>query len=436
MSHQPVIDGFEFASAGAAQQGVWPLSGFARLRELLASDGGEVGYALQGTRDVRGRPSLRVSVSGTLQLRCQRCLEPMPFKVQAEELLVLAATQAEIDAEPADASAPDRVVAGKEMAVRVLLEYQARLPDVDMVLVGLRDALEAELAAHGAAAGPRLRVHHASEVVAMDEPPMQALRYKKDSSMRVTVNLVKSGEAHACVSAGNTGALMAISRFVLKTLPGIDRPAIASVLPNMRRTNTYVLDLGANVDCTPENLLQFGIMGAMLVAAVEHKERPSVGLLNIGVEDITGNETVKHAADLLRCSGLNFAGNVEGDDIYRGGVDVVVCDGFVGNVALKASEGVLQMMASALSEEFSRNPFTRLAALAALPVIRAFRRRMDHRRYNGASLLGLRGIVIKSHGAADVFAFGQALERAVDEVRNSVPQRITARMAQLQVPAA
>jgi glycerol-3-phosphate acyltransferase PlsX len=204
----------------------------------------------------------------------------------------------------------------------------------------------------------------------------------------------------------------------------------------MRRTNTYVLDLGANVDCTPENLLQFGIMGAMLVAAVEHKERPSVGLLNIGIEDIKGNETVKQAADLLRGSGLNFAGNVEGDDIYKGGVDVVVCDGFVGNVALKASEGVLQMMASALREEFSRNPFTRLAALAALPVIRAFRHRMDHRRYNGASLLGLRGIVIKSHGSADVFAFGQALERAAQEVRNSVPQRIAARMAQMQVPAA
>jgi len=304
------------------------------------------------------------------------------------------------------------------------------------VLVGLRDALEAELAARGAAAGPRLRVHHASEVVAMDEPPVQALRYKKDSSMRVAVNLVKSGEAHACVSAGNTGALMAISRFVLRTLAGIDRPAIASVLPNMRRTNTYVLDLGANVDCTPENLLQFGIMGAMLVSAVEHKERPSVGLLNIGVEDIKGNETVKQAADLLRSSGLNFVGNVEGDDIYKGCVDVVVCDGFVGNVALKASEGVLQMMASALREEFSRDPFTRLAALVALPVIRAFRRRMDHRRYNGASLLGLRGIVIKSHGSADVFAFGQALERAAEEVRNSVPQRIAARMAQLQVAAA
>ncbi len=320
---------------------------------------------------------------------------------------------------------------GPHVTVPAALEFQARQPDVDLVLVGLRDAIEAELAARRAAAGPRLRVHHADEVVTMDEPPAQALRYKKDSSMRVAVNLVKNGEAHACVSAGNTGALMAISRFVLKTLPGIDRPAIASVLPNMRRTNTYVLDLGANVDCTAEHLLQFGIMGAMLVAAVEHKERPSDGLLNIGVEDIKGNEAVKQAAALLSESGLNFTGNVEGNDIYKGTVDVVVCDGFVGNVALKASEGVAAMLTTTMREEFSRSPFTKLAALVAMPVLRAFRDRLDHRRYNGASLLGLRGIVIKSHGSADVFAFGQALERAVDEVRNNVPQRIAARMGRL-----
>jgi glycerol-3-phosphate acyltransferase PlsX len=224
---------------------------------------------------------------------------------------------------------------------------------------------------------------------------------------------------------------MAISRFVLKTLPGIDRPAIATVLPNMRRTSTYVLDLGANVDCSAEHLLQFAIMGAMLVAAVEHKERPTVGLLNIGAEDIKGNEAVKLAATLLRESGLNFQGNVEGDDIYKGTVDVVVCDGFVGNVALKSSEGVAQMMSTVMREEFARNLFTRLAAVIAMPVIRAFRHRLDHRRYNGASLLGLRGIVIKSHGSADVFAFGQAIERAVEEVRNSVPERIEKRMAQL-----
>ena len=316
---------------------------------------------------------------------------------------------------------------GPHVTVPAALEFQARLPDVEVVLVGFRDAIEAHLPDKN----PRVRVHAASEVVAMDEPPAQALRAKKDSSMRVAIDLVKNGEAHACVSAGNTGALMAISRFVLKTLPGIDRPAIATVLPNVRRASTYVLDLGANVDCTAGHLLQFGIMGAMLVAALEHKERPSVGLLNVGVEDIKGNEAVKQAAALLRDSGLNFAGNVEGDDIYKGTVDVVVCDGFVGNVALKASEGVAQMMNATMREEFSRNLFTRLAALVALPVLRAFRSRLDPRRYNGASLLGLRGIVIKSHGSADAYAFRQALERAVEEVRNNVPQRIEARMSRL-----
>jgi phosphate acyltransferase len=320
---------------------------------------------------------------------------------------------------------------GPQVTVRAALEFQARLPDVDIVLVGLREAIDAELAARGTVPGARLRVHAAREVVTMDEPPVQALRYKKDSSMRVAVNLVKSGEAHACVSAGNTGALMAISRFVLKTLPGIDRPAIATVLPNMRGGYTYVLDLGANVDCTAEQLMQFGVMGAMLVGAVEHKERPSVGLLNIGVEDIKGNETVKHAAELLRDSGLNFSGNVEGDDIYKGTTDVVVCDGFVGNVLLKASEGVAMMIVAFLRQEFTRNPWRMLVAWLAKPVRNALRARMDPGRYNGASLLGLRGIVIKSHGSADVYAFGQALERAVDEVRNNVPQRIAARMAEM-----
>jgi glycerol-3-phosphate acyltransferase PlsX len=321
---------------------------------------------------------------------------------------------------------------GPHVTVPAALEFQASAPDVGLVLVGMSEAIEQELKARGAAAGPRLRVHPASEVVAMDEFPVQALRYKKDSSMRVAVNLVKSGEAHACVSAGNTGALMAISRFVLKTLPRIDRPAIATVLPNMKGGFTYVLDLGANVDCTAEQLMQFGIMGAMLVAAVEHKDRPSVGLLNIGVEDIKGNETVKMAGDLLKSSGLNFYGNVEGDDIYKGTTDVVVCDGFVGNSVLKASEGVAKMLFGFLKKEFTANPYRMLVAWMAKPVFNALKARMDPGRYNGASLLGLRGIVIKSHGSADVYAFGQAMHRAVEEVRNEVPQRIERQMATLQ----
>jgi len=263
---------------------------------------------------------------------------------------------------------------GPHVTVAAALDFLTQASGVDVILVGVPDALQTELKARGAAAGPRLRVHPASEVVGMDEPPAQAMRYKKDSSMRVAINLVKSGEAHAAVSAGNTGALMAISRFVLKTIQGIDRPAIATVLPNMKGGYTYVLDLGANVDCTPEQLMQFGVMGAMLVAAVEHKERPSVGLLNIGIEDIKGNETVKRAAELLRTSGLNFHGNVEGDDIYKGTTDVVVCDGFVGNALLKASEGVAKMITGFLREEFKRNPWNMLAALAATPVINALPR--------------------------------------------------------------
>ncbi|HZS65650.1 MAG TPA: phosphate acyltransferase PlsX [Burkholderiales bacterium] len=325
---------------------------------------------------------------------------------------------------------------GPHVTVPAALEFQARVPDADIVLVGVPEAIEAELRAHRAAAGARLRVQPASEIVGMDESPALALRYKKDSSMRVAINLVKNGEAHACISAGNTGALMAISRFVLKTIPGIDRPAIATVLPNMKVQFTYVLDLGANVDCTPEQLMQFGVMGAMLVTAVEHRERPTVGLLNIGVEDIKGNETVKRAAELLRASGLNFYGNVEGDDIYKGTTDVVVCDGFVGNALLKASEGVARMIVGYLRDEFKRTAWNKLSALVATPVIRALRVRMDPAKYNGASLLGLRGIVIKSHGAADRRAFGYALERALDEVRNNVPQRIAERMAALVAPAA
>lgn len=308
-------------------------------------------------------------------------------------------------------------------------------PDLSIVLVGLSDAIGAALQAAGRSEGDRLRVLHAPEVVAMDEPPANALRNKKKSSMRVAINLVKSGEANACVSAGNTGALMATSRFVLKTLPGIERPAICGVLPSVNG-RTYMLDLGANVDCTPVQLLQFGIMGASLVGALDHVDSPSVGLLNIGVEDIKGNDTVKQAAELMRVSGLNFYGNVEGDDIYKGTVDVVVCDGFVGNVALKTSEGLAQMLGIVLRREVNRNLLTRLAGLCSLPVMRAFKRTVDHRRYNGASLLGLQGVVVKSHGSADAFSFGFAIGRAVEEVRMGLAGRISERVNLLQRGAA
>jgi len=324
---------------------------------------------------------------------------------------------------------------GPHVTVPAALAYLRRDPDINIILVGLRDAIEAELRVRKASVGSRLRIQHAGEVITMDDPPAAALRSKKDSSMRVAIDLVKSGAAHACISAGNTGALMAISRFVLKMLPGIERPAIATVLPTLKG-HTHVLDLGANVDCSAAHLLQFAIMGAMLVSAVEHKDAPTVGLLNIGEEDIKGNEVVKQAAELLRNSNLNFYGNVEGDDIYKGTTDVVVCDGFVGNVALKTSEGLAQMIGTFLREEFKRNLFARFAGLVALPVLKAFKNRVDHRRYNGASLLGLRGIVIKSHGSADQFAFEHAIERAVAEVRNGVLRRISEQMAVLQEGAA
>jgi len=320
---------------------------------------------------------------------------------------------------------------GPHVTVPAALNFLKSNSDVDVVLVGLRDAIEAELKARGSRSSPRLRVHHASEVVLMDESPALALRNKKDSSIRVAVELVKNGEAHACVSAGNTGALMAVSRFVLKMLPGIDRPAIIAALPSMRGS-TYVLDLGANVDCGPEHLLQFAIMGATLVAAVEHKDRPSVGLLNIGEEDIKGNEVVKKAAELLRESEVNFIGNIEGGGIYKGEADVVVCDGFVGNVMLKASEGMVQMVRSFIRQEFMRSVIARLAGVIVMPAIYAFRKRLDPRRFNGATLLGLKGIVVKSHGSADVFGFERAIERAMEEVRNEVLHRLMRRFGQAE----
>jgi len=319
---------------------------------------------------------------------------------------------------------------GPEVTVPSAVNFLHRNPRTNIVLVGLLDAMEAELSTLNVAPNSRLRLHAASEVVNMDDSPLLALRSKKDSSMRIAINLVKNGTAQACVSAGNTGALIATSRFVLKTLPGIDRPALAVELPTING-HTYILDLGANVDCSPEHLLQFGVMGATLVSSIESKDRPSIGLLNIGKEAIKGNETVKQAAELLRASGLNFYGNIEGDDVYKGTTDVVVCDGFVGNVALKTSEGLAQMGGTYLREEFGRNLLTKLAGLIALPVIKSFNRRLDHRRYNGASLLGLCGIVIKSHGSADSYAFGFAIKRAVEEVRGEMLHQISEHMLEL-----
>ena len=305
--------------------------------------------------------------------------------------------------------------------------FLAAHPAAELLLVGR----ETELAA--AAAWPRCRIVGASEVVAMDDPIEVALRRKKDSSMRVAIAQLKAADgaapaADACVSAGNTGALMAVARYVLKTLEGIDRPAIATVMPNQRGRYTTVLDLGANVDCTPEHLLQFAVMGSALVAAVEGRENASVGLLNIGEEVIKGSDTIKQAGELMREAAgrglLNFIGNVEGNDVFTGKADIVVCDGFVGNVMLKTSEGLASMLAGFIREEFTRNPLTKAAALVAMPVLNHFKRRIDPRRYNGAALLGLRGLVFKSHGSADAFAFERALARAYDAASHGLLARV------------
>jgi glycerol-3-phosphate acyltransferase PlsX len=273
----------------------------------------------------------------------------------------------------------------------------------------------------------------ATEVVGMDDSLEVALRRKKDSSMRVAIQQVKDGRAQAAVSAGNTAALMAISRYLLKTLDGIDRPAIAGQIPNAKGQATTVLDMGANVDCSAEHLLQFAIMGSALVSVLNGVENPTVGLLNIGEESIKGNEVIKKAGELLRSAAragdFNFYGNVEGNDIFKGTSDIVVCDGFVGNVALKASEGLATMIVDFLKIEFSRNMFTKLAALAAYPVIAALKKRMDHRRYNGGALLGLRGLVFKSHGSADAMAFEYALTRAYEAARHQLLDRVQARIA-------
>ncbi len=304
-------------------------------------------------------------------------------------------------------------------------------PQATLVLVGTADALAP------AASWPRCRLVVATEVVEMHDPIEVALRRKKDSSMRVAIGQLKADSAghaaaSACVSAGNTGALMALARYLLKTIDGIDRPAIAYAMPNQRDAFTTMLDLGANVDCSAEHLLQFAVMGSALAAAVGGTENPSVGLLNIGEEAIKGSETIKQAAELLRRAAdrglINFHGNVEGNDIFQGTTDIVVCDGFVGNVVLKASEGLATMLTDFIRQEFTRTAYSKLAALVALPVLKHFKARVDPRRYNGAALLGLRGLVFKSHGSADAFAFEQALHRAYDAARNGLLERVHARI--------
>ncbi|CUJ94559.1 Phosphate acyltransferase [Achromobacter sp. 2789STDY5608615] len=320
---------------------------------------------------------------------------------------------------------------GLPVTIPAAIEFARQFPDIRLLLVGLPDAIEAALSEHRGVERDRFEIVAASEVVTMDDPVEVALRRKKDSSMRLAAQSVKDGNADACISAGNTGAWMAISRYVLKTLDGIDRPAIATSIPNQTGRATTVLDLGANVDCTAEHLLQFAIMGAALSQAVDHRDNPTVGLLNIGEEVIKGNEVVKEAAELLRASPLNFYGNVEGNDIFKGTVDVVVCDGFVGNVVLKSVEGLAKMLSSVIREEFKRNLITLLAGAVAKPVLNRLRNRVDNRRYNGAALLGLRGVVIKSHGSADVYAFGFALQRAREAVVSKLLERTAQTVAQL-----
>ena len=320
---------------------------------------------------------------------------------------------------------------GPKVTIPASINALSKYDQLHIILVGDKELIQKELQKNKYT-NTRLSIQHASEVVEMDESPQSALKNKKDSSMRVAINLIKEEKAQACVSAGNTGALMATARYVLKMLPGIDRPAIASSLPSQKGT-TYMLDLGANTDCTAEHLLQFAVMGAMLVSSVTGNPKPSVGLLNIGSEDIKGNEIVKEAGELLRRSHLNFYGNVEGNDIFKGTTDVVVCDGFVGNVALKTAEGIAQLMGRFLTQEFKRNWITKLMAFVSLLVLNRFKKRLDPRRYNGASFLGLKGIVVKSHGGADSYSFFFAIQTAIEESKNNVLEKIQKQL-ELEMP--
>jgi glycerol-3-phosphate acyltransferase PlsX len=315
---------------------------------------------------------------------------------------------------------------GPKVTIPASLDCLKSNPDLKLILVGDEAVLKPLLSQELVDYSDRLSIQHASQCVGMDESPAKVLKNKKDSSMRVAINLVRDGQADACVSAGNTGALMATARFVLKMIPGVDRPAIISTLPSIHG-HTHVLDLGANVDCTAEHLFQFAIMGNELVKAVEGIESPKVGLLNIGEEDMKGNEQVKSAAKLLELSSLNYIGYVEGDSLNAGSVkvDLIVADGFVGNVALKSIEGAAKMIGVTLKEAFSKNWLTKLAGLIAYSVLKSFKKRIDPRLYNGASFLGLRGLVIKSHGGADRLAFKTAIQLAEIEIKKDVTRKIS-----------
>ncbi|MDH5356528.1 MAG: phosphate acyltransferase PlsX [Gammaproteobacteria bacterium] len=313
---------------------------------------------------------------------------------------------------------------GPKVTVPAAKRALREIADIELLLVGDEAQLKLELESQDMMNEPRISIHHASEVVGMDEAPAQALKKKKDSSMRVAIDLVKAKTVQACVSAGNTGALMATSKFVLKTIPGISRPAICTMLPSIKG-HTHMLDLGANLECTPQNLCEFAVMGSVLAQSVEGVDKPSVGLLNIGSEAMKGSDLIKQANQLIADTELNYYGFIEGDDIYKGTVDVVVTDGFAGNVSLKTGEGLASLVNHVLRKEFKKNIITKVAAIIALPVLQAVRKTLDPRRYNGASLLGLNGIVVKSHGGADTSSFFNAIKIASIEIENEVPQRIS-----------
>ncbi|WP_269309670.1 phosphate acyltransferase PlsX [Oxalobacter vibrioformis] len=323
---------------------------------------------------------------------------------------------------------------GISVTIPACIAFLKQTPDAELVLVGMQDQIVDQLKRLRAENHPRISIKNATEVVTMEDPLEIALRKKRDSSMRVAIEQVKSGEAQACVSAGNTGALMAISRYLLRTLPGVDRPAICAILPNQKGGPTYALDLGANVDCEAEHLHQFAIMGSLLFSAVEDVPNPRVGLLNVGTEEIKGNEVVKEAGELLkteaRKGSLNYLGNVEGNDLFEGTCDVVVCDGFVGNVTLKSVEGLGRFFRNVLVSELKSSPLNMLGALLARKALKSIRERLNPSRFNGASLLGLKGLVFKSHGSADAFAFEWAIRRAYDAVNSNVMLRISTMMAE------